>query len=448
MRLTLYGRFLLVVVPAFVALAGVGTAMMSRFDSSVGAEALAMRVGNLGARVASALERHDALPRRRLAEDLLGMFGNDPAVVCVEARRQPGAAAADATYPPSVGCTGMQLASSLTLPVGDDGAQLMIAFSDAEIAAAARTRGWLTLAVVALAALAALGSATVGYRLIIGRRLKRLHDAMAAATEQPQAVVVDPGAHDELGDIVAAYNELSRRMADREQQWQERHALLTEESRRDALTGAYNRRHFEATVIGGDAASRRRAGVAVLIDLDHFKRVNDTHGHLVGDEVLVDVARRLTTALRPNDQLVRWGGEEFLVYADGELALEPLATRLHQSLSSTPLATTIGPLRVTASIGMVRLPLRAGDFHLSIERVIVLADRALYAAKAAGRHRTVGIQSLQVNGLAQLAAAEDALERSAADGLLTLVVVDGAAVCPEDAAPAATAPAQTELATA
>lgn len=441
MRLTLYRRFLLVVAPSFVVLSLAGLMLMSRFDTRVGTDALALRVGNLGARVAATLERHSALKHRVLAEDLLGMFGNDPAVECVEARRQADSVKPDATYPPSIGCTGTAPTTTLTLAIDDEGGTLRIAFTDAEIAADARRRGWMTLLFFGCAALTALGSATVGYRLIIGRRLKRLHEAIVKTTESAVPASVDPGAPDELGDIIAAHNELTRRVAQREQAWQERNDQLSDESRRDALTGVYNRRHFEAAISGSDAMHRMRAGAVALIDLDHFKAVNDTHGHLVGDEVLVEIARRLSEALRPTDQLVRWGGEEFLIYAEGTISIEGLARRLHRTLSGRPIMTSSGPLLVTTSIGIVRLPQRAGSFQLSIERLIVMADRALYAAKAAGRHRTVGIEALRVGGIAQLATVEDEIMRAAEAGLVELVMVDGAVAISQAPSAAETADA-------
>jgi diguanylate cyclase len=143
----------------------------------------------------------------------------------------------------------------------------------------------------------------------------------------------------------------------------------------DALTGLANRRAIEEAVL-----SLPSCGV-ILVDLDHFKRVNDEHGHAVGDEVLQGVAGRLESAVRGSDRVGRWGGEEFLVLLS-EFDLDRvtrIAERLHAAIGSEPLRSG---LRVTASLGVaVKLP---GEvFGQALER----ADRALYTAKEAGRNR-------------------------------------------------------------
>jgi len=151
---------------------------------------------------------------------------------------------------------------------------------------------------------------------------------------------------------------------------------------RDALTGLYNRRAGEASL----AAFLNRAaleGGVMLFDLDHFKGVNDTHGHDVGDEVLREVARRCQARLRHDDVLVRWGGEEFLAILHGG-SVEVLA-RVAEDLRQVIAAETIGPVgTVTASFGVagVRAREKAGD-------LLKRADRALYAAKRGGRDRVV-----------------------------------------------------------
>ena len=148
----------------------------------------------------------------------------------------------------------------------------------------------------------------------------------------------------------------------------------------DPLTGLPNRRAFE-TRLAEEVARSRRSGRPlglVLLDLDHFKRVNDEHGHPVGDAVLAGAGRRLRSAARPGDVLARVGGEEFawlLPEAGAEDALAA-ADRARAAVSGEPLAG----LRVTASAGVVDLG-RAGDG----EALYRLADEALYWSKAGGR---------------------------------------------------------------
>jgi diguanylate cyclase len=153
----------------------------------------------------------------------------------------------------------------------------------------------------------------------------------------------------------------------------------------DRLTGAWNRRRFEETASAEMAlASRRRSPVSVaLLDLDHFKRVNDVRGHGVGDAVLAGSAATFRKELRISDVLVRWGGEEFLVLlpATGVAGATVLAEKLRRALERTPFATAG---TVTVSVGVAE--------HIPEETLaswIERADRALYRAKAAGRNRVV-----------------------------------------------------------
>ena len=150
----------------------------------------------------------------------------------------------------------------------------------------------------------------------------------------------------------------------------------------DLLTGLNNRRAFlEAT----EAAAARSAGVLMMLDLDHFKRINDTYGHLVGDECLRGVADVLRSQLRDDDIVGRIGGEEFAVFlinAPIESA-RSIGERLSQG-ASVSIADLEDRLPVTASVGAVRM-----KQHDDLKTVLWRADRAMYAAKDAGRARLV-----------------------------------------------------------
>lgn len=120
----------------------------------------------------------------------------------------------------------------------------------------------------------------------------------------------------------------------------------------------------------------------MLVDVDHFKRVNDTHGHGIGDEVLVELARLLGSSLRSSDELARIGGEEFaliLPHTDADQAAA-VAERLRGSLESTPLSSR--RLRVTASFGVAEIARGDGTPRTLLDR----ADETLYTAKRAGRN--------------------------------------------------------------
>ena len=157
----------------------------------------------------------------------------------------------------------------------------------------------------------------------------------------------------------------------------------------DALTGVANLRHVRH--FGEDAlrlARHRGTPLSVVaFDLDHFKPINDAHGHAVGDRVLARVAECCGTALRQNDLLGRTGGEEFLVVLPGSdgHASERIAERIRSSVEGLDLSDLHTGLRVTLSLGVAQLAPTDRNLHAVIER----ADRAIYRAKAAGRNRVV-----------------------------------------------------------
>jgi two-component system, cell cycle response regulator len=161
-------------------------------------------------------------------------------------------------------------------------------------------------------------------------------------------------------------------------------------SRTDALTGAGNRRSFD-DALGHEMARAKRHGQAlslVMLDIDHFKAINDTHGHQGGDEVLRAVARTLRATLRDGDVLYRYGGEEFamlLPYAQGSGACTA-AERMLRALAATPVHLPSGAVKVTASAGVATLSASDADGASLIAR----ADAALYEAKKAGRNRVEG----------------------------------------------------------
>ncbi len=154
----------------------------------------------------------------------------------------------------------------------------------------------------------------------------------------------------------------------------------------DALTELFNRRHFSEVLRARLAGSAAGAAIA-LVDVDHFKRINDSHGHQIGDLVLREIARRLKDATRPGDVTSRWGGEEFCVLLDeivDEGELETLVERLRAAVASTPIPLGNGDaVHVTISIGAVR---PSPDCHTP-EQMLASADAALYAAKRGGRNQ-------------------------------------------------------------
>lgn len=168
-------------------------------------------------------------------------------------------------------------------------------------------------------------------------------------------------------------------------------SLLTElhsSSTRDALTGAYNRRRFDERLRAEIAyANRHGTDVGlVMMDLDHFKEVNDTRGHLAGDRVLATVAETLQRELRTEDVLARYGGEEFAVIARGANVEQVglLAERLRRRIEMLELRAEGAAFRVTISAGCAALSSCGGTDG---ESLVGAADRRLYEAKHGGRNR-------------------------------------------------------------
>jgi diguanylate cyclase (GGDEF)-like protein len=167
----------------------------------------------------------------------------------------------------------------------------------------------------------------------------------------------------------------------------QRNADLERLSRTDVLTDLYNRRNLEEVLnrTHHDAVRRKEPIAVLLLDIDHFKHVNDTYGHPVGDLVLVEFARRLRAKVRSDGIAGRWGGEEFLVIlprADiSEAAF--VAERIRVAIAETPMTSTGHDITVTASVGCAEGPCE------SVEELLRTADARLYEAKLAGRNLTV-----------------------------------------------------------
>ena len=193
----------------------------------------------------------------------------------------------------------------------------------------------------------------------------------------------------------------------------------------DALTGLLNRR--EATRLAADALAGRSgasAGIALLIiDVDHFKDINDRHGHVAGDVALAAIATCLRDACAPGDILARWGGEEFVLFRPGADAREAatLAERLRRRVERLPMQQPNGArIAATVSVGISTLPLFEGGAP-SLADSMRAADRAMYEAKHGGRNAWALIRGLGDGEGVDLGAALDNPGLAAADGVIEIV---------------------------
>ncbi len=171
---------------------------------------------------------------------------------------------------------------------------------------------------------------------------------------------------------------------------------LQEMVSRDATTGLWSRAAI-FDLIDSELSLSRREGMPfgiLLADIDHFKVVNDQYGHLIGDEVLLEVGNRISRCLRRHDAAGRYGGEEFLILtrpgkAEGLLSL---GERIRAEIAATPMQTSRGPISITLSLGFTICP---GSHPTDRRLLIDEADSALYRAKHTGRNRVVDFRACQ-----------------------------------------------------
>lgn len=193
------------------------------------------------------------------------------------------------------------------------------------------------------------------------------------------AYITTPVDADALGAQIAVFSRIK-----------ERHDQLRAQAVIDELTGAYNRRYLDEQLGGRFAeAQRYNAPFSIgLVDIDHFKKVNDTHGHLVGDQVLAETAGLIRRQMRKEDMLARYGGEEFalmLPHTD-RLGAAILAERVREAVEEHSFVVPSATIAITVSMGLASFPLDVveNDFEL-----LKLTDKRLYQAKNDGRNQTV-----------------------------------------------------------
>lgn len=207
---------------------------------------------------------------------------------------------------------------------------------------------------------------------------------------------------------------------------------------RDPLTGLYNRRSFLELMRQREANTleeRREEDdnspdCLIIMDIDHFKHINDTWGHAAGDAVLIEVAKRLHSVVRDTDMILRWGGEEFLIFASKTkpLQLTMMVERVLRSIGVT--AVTVGDkqIPVTVSAGYISLPFSGvPEDACNWEKVMQLADMALYLGKVNGRNRAYGLISLLMPYQQALPELEKDFSAAIQQGMVEVAVIHGPA---------------------
>ena len=190
--------------------------------------------------------------------------------------------------------------------------------------------------------------------------------------------------------LALAVGFVARRQSARNRQLARRNDALRQQVERDPLTGLANRAHLQARVTRPGAPFE---GALFLIDADHFKAINDRHGHTAGDSVLVAIARRLEAVLRERDLVVRWGGEEFLVMVDTMPVPEAiaLARRIMGAFAESPVVVDGQQIAISASIGFAVFPLPGTAPGHAFDAAFALVDAAMYHSKNQGRACATGV---------------------------------------------------------
>ncbi|WP_198678712.1 GGDEF domain-containing protein [Pseudidiomarina insulisalsae] len=176
-------------------------------------------------------------------------------------------------------------------------------------------------------------------------------------------------------------------------------AQLADQSVRDPLTGLLNRRAMQQELQRQAQELADSNDAMVLLDIDHFKRINDRHGHNAGDDVIRTIARRLSEICRDEDKVIRWGGEEFLIYLHNtsKEALPRFVLRMLKTIASDPVQTERAEIGVTATAGFISYPFTdSRQQTIDWEATLQLVDKALYAGKVHGRNQAWGITSLNL----------------------------------------------------
>jgi len=246
--------------------------------------------------------------------------------------------------------------------------------------------------------IAAIGLVSYVFSRSVLDRLARVEASVHRAEAGDFALDEPDEGKDEIGRLSRAFARMAISVSDNTQMLEAMVRERTEELEGlayfDALTGIFNRRGFSEAF----EAAQGRAAIGgtqlglLLIDLDRFKQINDTHGHLAGDKVLMAISHRIAEIIRPVDICGRWGGDEFIILIEDctPQSLRAVAQRLMAGIGGEPIK--IGEQReklVTISIGAC-----IAESHEAVDKVAEMADAALYTAKGAGRNRVVVFDQL------------------------------------------------------
>ena len=377
-------------VPCFALMACIGLWVERDFASDIETQDLAQRVGSLAGKIAISMNRHDAANQPQLAQDLLAPLGHEPSVVCAE--YQAGGQLV-ARYPQGLGCRNAVFDDSIDLALGPE-TFLRVALTEDNWQALVNAQLRNSLISQAAAFVVALIAASIGFQILVSRRLARLNQAIRRAVIKRERITINETGADEISDLVVEYNRLAKIETELEDALRLRNEEITQASQTDALTGLYNRVYCQRHLSPVPVPNVDMTTLAILIDIDHFKQINDTYGHQVGDQVLKEMGLRLKNTLRNDSTAIRWGGEEFLVMIRDipPASAHKAIARLLDAIRDRPFETEEGTLAVTASLGGCPIDVTGSR---DLEGILIWADRALYLSKQQGRNRACILWSTQ-----------------------------------------------------
>lgn len=273
------------------------------------------------------------------------------------------------------------------LPVDNESLHVWFGLSDAELLTTLNRSEKLMFFMALFATLIVVIASYLTF-VRFSKPVDRLVSLMESVGEGNLPNIGVVGNNDEIGFLTNQFKDMVANLRRQQQEIDKVHDQLEQQATTDELTGFYNRRFLYNIYpkLWSDANRQRKTIGVILADLDHFKLVNDTHGHLVGDEILKQFAGIINQCSRVSDFLIRMGGEEFLVLtSEGIESAQVLAEKIRSRLERTPMQTDSGTIRITCSFGIAQAEVSDGQDGLSA--VLRRADLALYRAKDSGRNR-------------------------------------------------------------
>ena len=275
--------------------------------------------------------------------------------------------------------------------IGDDARlpQLWFALSQEELTAHLHDQRNRLLALVIAGC---LGGLMIGFMMLrnfsapLGRLVKLTEEVGAGRLPE----IRRSPSHDEIGYLTNRFSEMVTSLREHQDEVKRAQEQLEHEATTDALTGLYNRRYLYNLFpkLWSEAMRSHKSLALIIIDIDHFKKINDRYGHPMGDSVLLHFAIVLRSNCRVSDFLFRIGGEEFLILTSGDNeGGTQVAEKIRSTLEREPYSDAENCIPVTASFGVAQAD--AGDGTSNLEQLLQRADQALYAAKKGGRNRVV-----------------------------------------------------------